>query len=98
MKIVYNEFIPFKGFSAINLFGILFARKGVKISKKIINHELIHTARRSAATNMYLTGRMKTYEIMQLTGHTSEKNFFRYIKVTSEQSAKHIAGDSFFNK
>ena len=57
-----------------------------------------HTARRSAATNMYLTGRMKTYEIMQLTGHTSEKNFFRYIKVTSEQSAKHIAGDSFFNK
>lgn len=27
-----------------------------------------HTARRSAATNMYLTGRMKTYEIMQLTG------------------------------
>ena len=44
MKIVYNKFIPFKGFSAINLFGILFARKGVKISKKIINHELIHTA------------------------------------------------------
>ena len=54
--------------------------------------------RRSAATNMYLTGRMKTFEIMQLTGHTSEKSFFRYIKVTSEQSAKHIAGDSFFNK
>ena len=44
MKIVYNNFIPFKGFSAINLFGVLFARKGVKISKKIINHELIHTA------------------------------------------------------
>ena len=44
MKIVYNKFIPFKGFSAINLFGVLFARKGVKISKKIINHELIHTA------------------------------------------------------
>lgn len=57
-----------------------------------------HTARRSAATNMYLTGRLKTYEIMQLTGHTSEKNFFRYIKVTSEQSASHIAGDSFFKK
>ena len=44
MKIVYNNFIPFKGFSAINLFGVLFARKGVKISKKIINPELIHTA------------------------------------------------------
>ena len=57
-----------------------------------------HTARRSAATNMYLTGRMKTFEIMQLTGHTSERNFFRYIKVTSEQSASQIAGDSFFKK
>ena len=44
MRIVYNKFIPFKGFSAINLFGILFARNGVQISKKIINHELIHTA------------------------------------------------------
>ena len=44
MRIVYNKFIPFKGFSAINLFGILFARSGVQISKKIINHELIHTA------------------------------------------------------
>ena len=53
-----------------------------------------HTARRSAATNMYLTGRMKTFEIMQLTGHTSERNFFRYIKVTSEQSASQIAGDT----
>jgi hypothetical protein len=40
-----------------------------------------HTARRSAATNMYLTGRMKTYEIMSLTGHTTEKSFFRYIRV-----------------
>ena len=44
MKIIYNKFIPFNGFSAINLFGILFARNGVKISKERINHELIHTA------------------------------------------------------
>ena len=57
-----------------------------------------HTARRSAATNMYLTGRMKTYEIMQLTGHTTEKNFFRYIKVTSDDTAKSISGDVFFRK
>lgn len=57
-----------------------------------------HTARRSAATNMYLTGRMKTYEIMQLTGHTTEKNFFKYIKVTSDDNAKAISGDVFFRK
>jgi integrase len=35
-----------------------------------------HTARRSAATNMFLTGRFKTYEIMKITGHTTEKSFF----------------------
>ena len=29
---------------------------------------------------------------------SNRKNFFRYIKVTSEQSASQIAGDSFFKK
>lgn len=46
MKIIYNTIIPFKGFSAMNLFGIMFARKECKgrISEKTINHESIHTA------------------------------------------------------
>ncbi len=57
-----------------------------------------HTARRSAATNMYITGRMKTYEIMALTGHTTEKSFFRYIRISDEDKAKKIAGDNFFRK
>lgn len=57
-----------------------------------------HTARRSAATNLYLTGRMKTFEIMKLTGHTCEKNFFKYIKLTSDDTAQQIAGDIFFRK
>jgi integrase len=57
-----------------------------------------HTARRSAATNMYLTGRMKTYEIMAITAHTTEKSFFRYIKVTGEDTAKQISADTFFRK
>lgn len=43
MKIIYNDLIPFKGFTAINLFGILFVR-GVKVSEEMINHEAIHTA------------------------------------------------------
>lgn len=44
MKIIYNSIIPFKGFAAINLFGILFVRKEVKISEEMINHEAIHTS------------------------------------------------------
>jgi integrase len=55
-----------------------------------------HTARRSAATNMYKTGRMSTYDIMALTGHKTEKSFFRYIKITQEAAVKRIAGDDFF--
>lgn len=57
-----------------------------------------HTARRSAATNMYLTGRMKTFEIMKLTGHRSEQNFFRYIRLTGDDTARSISGDVFFRK
>lgn len=57
-----------------------------------------HTARRSAATNMYLTGRMKTLEIMKLTGHRSEQNFFRYIRLTGDDTARSISGDMFFRK
>lgn len=46
MKIIYNKLIPFKGFLAINLFGIFFVREEYKenVSKVVINHETIHTA------------------------------------------------------
>ena len=44
MKVIYNSLIPFKGFSAINLFGIIFARKETKITSHILNHEGIHSA------------------------------------------------------
>ncbi len=45
MKIIRNSIIPFKGFAAINLFGILFVRRGVLFTKDMENHERIHTAR-----------------------------------------------------
>lgn len=44
MKIIYNNIIPFPGYKAINLFGLLFVRKGAVMSEKDINHESIHTA------------------------------------------------------
>lgn len=43
MRIVYNKVIPFKKFEAVNLFGILFARKEYIVSKRTIHHEQIHT-------------------------------------------------------
>ena len=45
MKVIYNNIIPFKGFLAINLFGVIFARKKYKpVDVSTINHESIHTA------------------------------------------------------
>lgn len=44
MLIIRNKVIPFKGFKAINLFGILFVRENAKLDAKTINHEGIHTA------------------------------------------------------
>ena len=49
-----------------------------------------HTARRSFATNMYLKG-VPTLSIMAITGHTTETNFLKYIKVDKEQHAKIVA-------
>jgi len=44
MKVIYNNIIPFKGFAAINLFGVLFVRNGVVLSCHMLNHERIHTS------------------------------------------------------
>lgn len=45
MKVIYNKYIPSKGYAAINLFGLVFARKEFKpLSKVTENHEAIHTA------------------------------------------------------
>lgn len=44
MKIIYSKYLPVKGFRAINLFGVIFARKEQpKLDERILNHEAIHT-------------------------------------------------------
>lgn len=43
MKIIRNNIIPLKGWSAVNLFGVLFVRKGAKVTDVMLRHEEIHT-------------------------------------------------------
>ena len=43
MKIIRNNIIPFPGFKAINLFGVLFVRSNAKIDDATLNHEAIHS-------------------------------------------------------
>lgn len=41
--IIQNKYLPPKGFSALNLFGIILLRKGVRNNPMLMNHEYIHT-------------------------------------------------------
>ncbi|MGI6222930.1 MAG: hypothetical protein ACOYJG_04915 [Prevotella sp.] len=44
MRIIRNRFLPCKNFLAINLFGLCFCREDAVITKRVVNHESIHTA------------------------------------------------------
>ena len=44
MKIIRNNIIPFPGYKAMNLFGVLFVRGNARIDNTTLNHEKIHTA------------------------------------------------------
>ncbi|MEA4917108.1 hypothetical protein SDC9_197822 [bioreactor metagenome] len=43
-RVIYSNFLPIKGFKAINLFGIIFARKEESgLDERILTHESVHT-------------------------------------------------------
>lgn len=70
---------------------------GKKATEVYPKWELVtnHTARRSAATNMYKAG-IPSLSIMKITGHTTEKSFLKYIKITAEENAVLLAKHQFF--
>lgn len=55
-----------------------------------------HTACRSGATNMYLAG-IPTIAIMKITGHKTEKEFMKYIKITEEQTVMELMNHPYFS-
>jgi len=61
---------------------------GEAVEKKQYKYELVtsHVARRSFATNFYKMG-VDILQIMAITGHKTEKEFLKYIKVTGEEMA-----------
>jgi len=48
-----------------------------------------HTARRSFATNYYLQG-FPTIDLMKITGHTTERSFLKYIRISKLDTAKRL--------
>ena len=62
---------------------------GERIDKTLKKHDLIasHTCRRSFCTNEYLKG-TPTIFIMKISGHKTERNFLKYIKVDEQIAAE----------
>jgi integrase len=68
-----------------------------RITKTFPKYELIttHTARRSFATNAYKEG-ASIVAIMKITGHKTETEFLKYIRLSNEEHALQMAENSFF--
>jgi len=55
-----------------------------------------HTARRSFATNGYLSG-VPMLSLMQITGHKTTESFLRYIRISKLENAMKLMDHPFFN-
>lgn len=75
------------------------SKYGKKYTKTAKKYEIIscHTARRSACTNLYLAG-VPVIDIMKISGHNSESQFMKYIKITREQTALRLAAHPYFSR
>ncbi|MGY0391681.1 site-specific integrase [Bizionia sp. KMM 8389] len=71
---------------------------GVRTVGSVFKYSLIvsHTARRSFCTNAYLS-KMPAIDIMAISGHSTEREFYKYIKVTPQERAVKIADSTFFS-
>lgn len=73
------------------------AGKPIEIVKP--KHELIctHIGRRSMITNMYLSN-IDTQSIRMISGHSTEKEFQKYIRVSLEQNSVNLSKHKFFSR
>lgn len=67
------------------------AGKRVVITKPKCIFVKSHTARRSFATNEYKKGELTIAEIRAITGHKTDKSFYKYIRVTPRENAENVA-------
>lgn len=72
-------------------------RSGKREDKTVPKCDLVttHTARRSFATNAYKAGVPVKY-IMSVTGHKTEKEFYKYIRIQPEEHALLVSDNPFF--
>jgi integrase len=64
--------------------------KTIIIKKPKYEFVTSHTARRSFATNEYMTKGLSVRDIMTITGHKTERSFYKYIRQTPKENAERI--------
>lgn len=64
---------------------------GLRAQTTVPKYKLIatHTARRSFASNLYLSG-FPAISIMKITGHKTEKSFMGYLRISQEENANQL--------
>lgn len=72
-------------------------RGGLRVKKSVKKCDLIktHTARRTGCTNMYLAG-IDTLSISKISGHKTEREFLKYIKIGKEENALSLITHPYF--
>jgi integrase len=68
--------------------------KGEASIQWVAKHTMVkaHTTRRSFATNCVLMNKIPVKSIMAITGHKTEKAFYKYVRITKAQHAELLAG------
>jgi len=72
-------------------------RGGTIVKRDVKKCDLIktHTARRTGCTLMYLAG-IPTIDIMKISGHKTEREFIKYVKVGKQETALRMASHPYF--
>lgn len=75
------------------------SRGAVHVTERKRKYELVssHTARRTGATLLYMSG-IPLRQCMLITGHNTEESFMKYIRVTKEQNADLLSSNPFFTQ
>lgn len=70
---------------------------GLKVKTDIKKCDLImtHTARRTGCSLMYLSG-IKVIDIMKISGHKTETEFLKYIRIGKQETAVSLASHPYF--
>jgi hypothetical protein len=67
----------------------------VKLDVRKCDLIMTHSARRTGISLMYLSG-IKPIDIMKISGHRTEREFLKYLRISKEETAVKLSGHDWF--